>query len=65
MHSLNKECLSYVPEPGEETQDIEGSITFYEIEETDESALLANTSETPSSTSVTVGSNKACSHKER
>ncbi|KAF4098258.1 putative bifunctional UDP-N-acetylglucosamine transferase and deubiquitinase ALG13 isoform X4 [Onychostoma macrolepis] len=39
MHSLNKECLSCVPEPGEETQDIEGSITFYEIEETDESAF--------------------------
>ncbi len=39
MHSLNKECLSYVPEPGEEAQDIEGSITFYEIEETDESAF--------------------------
>ncbi|KAI2651055.1 hypothetical protein H4Q32_019061 [Labeo rohita] len=36
MHSLNKEYLSCVPEPGEETQDIEGSITFYEIEETDE-----------------------------
>ncbi|XP_067278889.1 putative bifunctional UDP-N-acetylglucosamine transferase and deubiquitinase ALG13 isoform X6 [Pseudorasbora parva] len=39
MHSLNKECLSCVPEPGEETQDMEGSITFYEIEETDESAF--------------------------
>ncbi|RXN05853.1 bifunctional UDP-N-acetylglucosamine transferase and deubiquitinase ALG13 isoform X1 [Labeo rohita] len=39
MHSLNKEYLSCVPEPGEETQDIEGSITFYEIEETDESAF--------------------------
>uniref|UniRef100_A0A8C2EEC0 ubiquitinyl hydrolase 1 n=1 Tax=Cyprinus carpio TaxID=7962 RepID=A0A8C2EEC0_CYPCA len=39
MHSLNKEFLSCVPEPGEETQDIEGSITFYEIEETDESAF--------------------------
>ncbi|KAG1970010.1 putative bifunctional UDP-N-acetylglucosamine transferase and deubiquitinase ALG13 isoform X6 [Pimephales promelas] len=39
MHSLNKECLSCVPEPGEDTQDMEGSITFYEIEETDESAF--------------------------
>ncbi|XP_051955553.1 putative bifunctional UDP-N-acetylglucosamine transferase and deubiquitinase ALG13 [Xyrauchen texanus] len=39
MHTLNKECLSCVPEPGEETQDVEGSITFYEIEETDESAF--------------------------
>uniref|UniRef100_A0A672RPZ2 Putative bifunctional UDP-N-acetylglucosamine transferase and deubiquitinase ALG13 n=1 Tax=Sinocyclocheilus grahami TaxID=75366 RepID=A0A672RPZ2_SINGR len=39
MHSLNKECLSCVPEPGEESQDIEGSITFYEIEESDESAF--------------------------
>ncbi|XP_077052305.1 putative bifunctional UDP-N-acetylglucosamine transferase and deubiquitinase ALG13 isoform X3 [Siphateles boraxobius] len=39
MHSLNKECLSCVPEPGEDNQDMEGSITFYEIEETDESAF--------------------------
>lgn len=39
MHSLNKECLSCVPEPGVDTQDMEGSITFYEIEETDESAF--------------------------
>uniref|UniRef100_A0A672T7B2 ubiquitinyl hydrolase 1 n=1 Tax=Sinocyclocheilus grahami TaxID=75366 RepID=A0A672T7B2_SINGR len=39
MHALNKECLSCVPEPGAETQDIEGSITFYEIEETDENAF--------------------------
>ncbi|XP_073790824.1 putative bifunctional UDP-N-acetylglucosamine transferase and deubiquitinase ALG13 isoform X43 [Danio rerio] len=39
MHTLNKECLSCVPEPGEETQDMEGSITFYELEETDEGAF--------------------------
>ncbi|XP_056586609.1 putative bifunctional UDP-N-acetylglucosamine transferase and deubiquitinase ALG13 isoform X3 [Triplophysa dalaica] len=39
MHSLNKECLRCVPEPGEDSQDMEGSITFYEIEETDESAF--------------------------
>ncbi|XP_075209744.1 LOW QUALITY PROTEIN: putative bifunctional UDP-N-acetylglucosamine transferase and deubiquitinase ALG13 [Chanos chanos] len=40
MHSVNKECqFSFVPEPGEETQDMEGTITFYEIEETDENTF--------------------------
>ncbi|XP_038862104.1 putative bifunctional UDP-N-acetylglucosamine transferase and deubiquitinase ALG13 [Salvelinus namaycush] len=33
MHAVNKECqFSYVPEAGEEEQDMEGTITFYEIE---------------------------------
>lgn len=37
MHAVNKECqFSYVPEAGEEAQDMEGTITFYEIEEGDE-----------------------------
>uniref|UniRef100_A0A671QCR1 ubiquitinyl hydrolase 1 n=1 Tax=Sinocyclocheilus anshuiensis TaxID=1608454 RepID=A0A671QCR1_9TELE len=52
MHALNKECLSCVPEPGAETQDIEGSITFYEIEETDESAFSPIPSQAVSSPMV-------------
>uniref|UniRef100_A0A8C8GCC4 UDP-N-acetylglucosamine transferase subunit ALG13 n=1 Tax=Oncorhynchus tshawytscha TaxID=74940 RepID=A0A8C8GCC4_ONCTS len=37
MHAVNKECqFSYVPEADEEAQDMEGTITFYEIEEGDE-----------------------------
>uniref|UniRef100_A0A8C1ZAB7 ubiquitinyl hydrolase 1 n=1 Tax=Cyprinus carpio TaxID=7962 RepID=A0A8C1ZAB7_CYPCA len=52
MHTLNKECLSCVPEPGEENQDIEGSITFYEIEETDESAFSPIPSQAVSSPMV-------------
>ncbi|KAG5844088.1 hypothetical protein ANANG_G00157770 [Anguilla anguilla] len=40
MHSVNKECqFSFVPEAGEESQDLEGNITFYEIEEGDETAF--------------------------
>uniref|UniRef100_A0A8C1HSY5 ubiquitinyl hydrolase 1 n=1 Tax=Cyprinus carpio carpio TaxID=630221 RepID=A0A8C1HSY5_CYPCA len=52
MHTLNRECLSCVPEPGEENQDIEGSITFYEIEETDESAFSPIPSQAVSSPMV-------------
>uniref|UniRef100_A0A4W4GWP4 ubiquitinyl hydrolase 1 n=1 Tax=Electrophorus electricus TaxID=8005 RepID=A0A4W4GWP4_ELEEL len=40
MHSMNKECqFSFVPEPGEEAPDMEGTITFYEMEEADENAF--------------------------
>ncbi|XP_061103515.1 putative bifunctional UDP-N-acetylglucosamine transferase and deubiquitinase ALG13 isoform X1 [Conger conger] len=40
MHSVNKECqFSFVPEAGEDAQDLEGNITFYEIEEGDEAAF--------------------------
>uniref|UniRef100_A0A4W5NMR2 UDP-N-acetylglucosamine transferase subunit ALG13 n=1 Tax=Hucho hucho TaxID=62062 RepID=A0A4W5NMR2_9TELE len=40
MHAVNKECqFSYVPEAGEEAQDMEGTITFYEIEEGDETTF--------------------------
>ncbi|XP_062867752.1 putative bifunctional UDP-N-acetylglucosamine transferase and deubiquitinase ALG13 [Trichomycterus rosablanca] len=40
MHSLNKDCqFSFVPESAEEAQDLEGSITFYEMEEADENAF--------------------------
>ncbi|XP_017560753.1 putative bifunctional UDP-N-acetylglucosamine transferase and deubiquitinase ALG13 isoform X3 [Pygocentrus nattereri] len=40
MHSVNKECqFSFVPEPEDETQDIEGTMTFYEMEEADENAF--------------------------
>lgn len=40
MHSLNKECqFSFVPESAEEAQDLEGSLTFYEMEEADENAF--------------------------
>ncbi|XP_041750349.2 putative bifunctional UDP-N-acetylglucosamine transferase and deubiquitinase ALG13 isoform X7 [Coregonus clupeaformis] len=40
MHAINKECqFSYVPEAGEEARDMEGTITFYEIEEGDETTF--------------------------
>ncbi|XP_066570724.1 putative bifunctional UDP-N-acetylglucosamine transferase and deubiquitinase ALG13 [Amia ocellicauda] len=40
MHCVNKECqFSFVPENGEEPQGMEGTITFYEIEEGDETAF--------------------------
>lgn len=40
MQSVNKECqFSFVPESGEEAQDLEESITFYEMEESDENAF--------------------------
>ncbi|KAM9437181.1 UDP-N-acetylglucosamine transferase subunit ALG13-like isoform 2-T2 [Salvelinus alpinus] len=38
--AINKECqFSYVPEAGQEAQDMEGTITFYEIEGGDETAF--------------------------
>ncbi|XP_076836755.1 putative bifunctional UDP-N-acetylglucosamine transferase and deubiquitinase ALG13 isoform X3 [Brachyhypopomus gauderio] len=40
MHSVNKECqFSFVPEPGEDSPDLDGSITFFDIEEPDENAF--------------------------
>lgn len=40
MQSVNKECqFSFVPEPGEEVQDLEQSITFYEMEDADETTF--------------------------
>ncbi|XP_039622481.1 putative bifunctional UDP-N-acetylglucosamine transferase and deubiquitinase ALG13 isoform X1 [Polypterus senegalus] len=40
MHCVNKECqFTFVPENGEESQGMEGTITFYEIEEGDETAF--------------------------
>ncbi|XP_060746900.1 putative bifunctional UDP-N-acetylglucosamine transferase and deubiquitinase ALG13 isoform X2 [Tachysurus vachellii] len=40
MQSVNKECqFSFVPESGEEAQDLEESITFYEMEEADENSF--------------------------
>uniref|UniRef100_A0A8C9V877 ubiquitinyl hydrolase 1 n=1 Tax=Scleropages formosus TaxID=113540 RepID=A0A8C9V877_SCLFO len=37
MHSVNKECqFSFVPEASEDPPDMEGTITFYEIQEGDE-----------------------------
>lgn len=40
MQSVNKECqFSFVPESGEDAEDLEGSITFYEMEEADENAF--------------------------
>uniref|UniRef100_A0A4W5K5Y7 UDP-N-acetylglucosamine transferase subunit ALG13 n=1 Tax=Hucho hucho TaxID=62062 RepID=A0A4W5K5Y7_9TELE len=40
MPAINKECqFSYVPEAGQEAQDMEGTITFYEIEGGDETAF--------------------------
>lgn len=36
MQSVNKECqFSFVPETGEEAQDLEQNITFYEMEDAD------------------------------
>uniref|UniRef100_A0A673ZCQ7 ubiquitinyl hydrolase 1 n=1 Tax=Salmo trutta TaxID=8032 RepID=A0A673ZCQ7_SALTR len=38
--AINKECqFSYVPEAGQEAQEMEGTITFYEIEGGDETAF--------------------------
>uniref|UniRef100_F7BAY1 Tudor domain-containing protein n=1 Tax=Ornithorhynchus anatinus TaxID=9258 RepID=F7BAY1_ORNAN len=40
MHCVNKECqYAYVPENGEEPRGLEETITFYEIEEGDETTL--------------------------
>uniref|UniRef100_A0A3P8ZHW8 ubiquitinyl hydrolase 1 n=1 Tax=Esox lucius TaxID=8010 RepID=A0A3P8ZHW8_ESOLU len=39
MHPINECQFSYVPEAGEEAQDMEGTIPFYEIEESDETAF--------------------------
>ncbi|KAM6969977.1 putative bifunctional UDP-N-acetylglucosamine transferase and deubiquitinase ALG13 [Aplochiton taeniatus] len=39
MHALNKECQFSYPEGDEETQDMEGTITYYEIEEGDDNAF--------------------------
>ncbi|KAK6305672.1 hypothetical protein J4Q44_G00244520 [Coregonus suidteri] len=40
MHAINKDCqFSYVAEAGQEAQDMEGTITFYEIEGGDETAF--------------------------
>lgn len=40
MQSVNKECqFSFVPESAEEAQDLEESITFYEMEEADENSF--------------------------
>ncbi|KAJ8405808.1 hypothetical protein AAFF_G00312450 [Aldrovandia affinis] len=53
MHSVNKECqFSFVPEAGEEAQDLEGNITFYEIEEGDETAFPPLPGQTVSSPMV-------------
>lgn len=42
MQCVNKECqYGFVPENGEEPQGSEETITFYEIEEGDESAFPA------------------------
>ncbi|KAL4648217.1 putative bifunctional UDP-N-acetylglucosamine transferase and deubiquitinase ALG13 [Arapaima gigas] len=40
MHSVNKECqFSFVPEASEDPPDMEGTITFYEIQEGDEASF--------------------------
>ncbi|XP_015206790.2 putative bifunctional UDP-N-acetylglucosamine transferase and deubiquitinase ALG13 isoform X1 [Lepisosteus oculatus] len=40
VHCVNKECqFNFVPENGEETQGMEGTVAFYEIEEGDEAAF--------------------------
>uniref|UniRef100_A0A3B4DVL3 ubiquitinyl hydrolase 1 n=1 Tax=Pygocentrus nattereri TaxID=42514 RepID=A0A3B4DVL3_PYGNA len=53
MHSVNKECqFSFVPEPEDETQDIEGTMTFYEMEEADENAFSPIPGQTVTSTMV-------------
>ncbi|KAL0993892.1 hypothetical protein UPYG_G00115270 [Umbra pygmaea] len=40
MHPINNECqFGYVPEAGDEAQDMEGTIPFYEIEEGDENSF--------------------------
>lgn len=42
MQCVNKECqYGFVPENGEEPQGLEETITFYEIEEGDETAFPA------------------------
>ncbi|XP_022522235.2 putative bifunctional UDP-N-acetylglucosamine transferase and deubiquitinase ALG13 [Astyanax mexicanus] len=53
MHSVNKECqFGFVPDPGEDAQDIEGAMTFYEMEEADENAFSTIPGQTVSSTMV-------------
>ncbi|XP_038603628.1 putative bifunctional UDP-N-acetylglucosamine transferase and deubiquitinase ALG13 [Tachyglossus aculeatus] len=48
MHCVNKECqYAYVPENGEDPRGLEETITFYEIEEGDETALPSQGSQTP------------------
>ncbi|KAI4884404.1 hypothetical protein NFI96_011243 [Prochilodus magdalenae] len=53
MHSVNKECqFSFVPEPGDDAQDMEGTMTFYEMEEADENSFSPITGQTVTSTMV-------------
>ncbi|XP_066501529.1 putative bifunctional UDP-N-acetylglucosamine transferase and deubiquitinase ALG13 isoform X7 [Hoplias malabaricus] len=53
LHSVNKDCqFSFVPDPGEEAQDMEGTMTFYEMEEADESSFSPIQGQTVASTMV-------------
>lgn len=40
LRSVSKQCpFSFVPEPGEEAQDMEGTMTTYDMEEADENTF--------------------------